>query len=91
MQALSVGIMSFFDEDLPSDYYRDFLWEEHQKGKRGVQRNEMQEQIHVLTMEKKLLADELTCIKAKLQLYDKLFLMLIGILIVFCVVFGMKA
>ncbi|PWA92197.1 hypothetical protein CTI12_AA082140 [Artemisia annua] len=85
------GYYEFFDEDLPSDYYRDLLWEEHQKGKRGVQRNEMQEQIHVLTMEKNLLADELTCTKAKLQLYDKLFLILIGILIVFCVVFGMKA
>jgi hypothetical protein len=66
------------------------LHEEHQKVKRGMQRNEMQEDIDVLTMEKNQLVHELTCTKSKLQLYDRLFLILIGIIIIFCLVFGMK-
>jgi hypothetical protein len=45
------GFYEFFDGDLPSDYYRE-LYDEHQKAKRGNQRNEMQEDIDVLTMEK---------------------------------------
>ncbi|PWA38834.1 hypothetical protein CTI12_AA576150 [Artemisia annua] len=46
------GYYEFFDDDLPSDYYRELLYDEHQKVKRGNQRNEMQEDIEVLTMEK---------------------------------------
>ena len=84
------GFYEFFDEDLPSDYYRELLFEEHEKVKRALQRNEMQEDIDVLTMEKQQLVHELTCTKSKLQLYDRLFLILLGIIIIFCVVFGMK-
>ncbi|PWA48672.1 hypothetical protein CTI12_AA488680 [Artemisia annua] len=68
----------FFHDDLPSEYYRELLYEEHQKVKKGNQRNEMQEHIVVLTMEKKLLVEELNCTKSKLQLYNRLFLILIA-------------
>ncbi|PWA13621.1 hypothetical protein CTI12_AA632050 [Artemisia annua] len=84
------GYYEFFDDDLPSDYYRELLYDEHQKVKRGNQRNEMQEDIEVLTMEKNQLVHELSCTRSKLELYDSLFRILIGILIIICVVFGMK-
>ncbi|PWA46003.1 hypothetical protein CTI12_AA512870 [Artemisia annua] len=84
------GFYEFFDDDLPSDYYRELLYDEHQKAKRGNQRNEMQEDIDVLTMEKAQLDHELTCTKSKLKLYDRLFIILIGIIIIFSIVFGMK-
>ncbi|PWA58602.1 hypothetical protein CTI12_AA398290 [Artemisia annua] len=84
------GYYEFFDDDLPSDYYRELLYDEHQKVKRGNQRNEMQEDIEVLTMEKNQLVHELSCTRSKLELYDRLFRILIGILIIICVVFGMK-
>lgn len=84
------GFYEFFDDDLPSDYYRELLFDEHEKVKRGLQRTEMQEDIDVLTMEKNQLLHELTCTKSKLQLYDRLFLILIVVIIIFSVVFGMK-
>ena len=66
------------------------MYEEHEKVKRGNQSWEMQDDIEVLTMEKNQLIHELNCTRSKLDLYDRLFRTLIGILIIICVLFGMK-
>lgn len=80
----------FFDEDLPSDYYRQLLLDLHARARRGSETVEMQEHIGVLTMEKARLVQELTVTKSKLQLYDRIFVILVGVLLVLCLVLGMR-
>ncbi|PWA55581.1 hypothetical protein CTI12_AA422550 [Artemisia annua] len=84
------AVFQFFYDDLPSDYYRELLFDLHSRVRRGTQTTDMQEHIGMLSMEKARLVQELTVSRAKLQLYDRIFVILVGVLLVLCVVLGMR-
>ncbi|PWA49967.1 hypothetical protein CTI12_AA476900 [Artemisia annua] len=84
-------VYEFLDDDLPSQYYKDLVYgfQRH----RGMDTGPMIEALALeksrledeLKVTKSTLEDELKARKAKLELYDRLFMVMLGCLCVICV------
>ena len=90
-------VYEFLDDDLPSQYYKDMVYGFLQR-QRGMDNGPMIESLALeksrleeeLKVTKSRLGDDLKAAKAKLELYDKLFMVMLGCLCVICVGIGMS-
>ncbi|GJT71280.1 hypothetical protein Tco_1030566 [Tanacetum coccineum] len=65
------NIYDFLDDDLPSEYYKELLYEMLQKHKQLKKHVDYEQLINVLAMDKSRLEEELKATKSKLKLYDR--------------------
>ncbi|PWA88684.1 hypothetical protein CTI12_AA117700 [Artemisia annua] len=90
-------VYEFLDDDLPSEYYKELVFGFFQR-QRGVDSRPMVEALALersrleeeLKVTKTTLEDELKTKKAKLEVYDRLFMVMLGCLCVMCVGIGMS-
>lgn len=82
-------VHEFLDDDLPSEYYKDLVHGFLEKEKRLNKIVEYHQVIDTLALDKSNKEEELTAMKAKLKLHDRLFIILLGSFAVVCVGFGM--
>ncbi|PWA51966.1 hypothetical protein CTI12_AA458150 [Artemisia annua] len=90
-------VYEFLDDDLPSQYYKDLVYGffQRQRGRDNgpmiealaLEKSRLEEELKVT---KSRLEDELNSRNAKLELYDKLFMVMLGCLCVICVGMGMS-
>jgi hypothetical protein len=81
--------MSFFDDDLPSEYYQELLLGLLQNEKRRNNTVNYQQVIDAIALEKSIMEEELNDMKSKFKLYERLVFILLGSFAVVCVGFGM--
>ncbi|GJX33997.1 calcium-binding EF-hand family protein [Tanacetum coccineum] len=82
-------VCDFFDDDLPSEYYKQLLYEMFQNKKQSKKHMDYEQVINVLAMEKSTCEEELRATKSKLKLHDMLFFIMLRTFSVVCVGFGM--
>ncbi|GJU09952.1 hypothetical protein Tco_1132348 [Tanacetum coccineum] len=66
------NVYDFLDDDLPSEYYKELLYEMFEKQKQLKKHMNYEQVINVLAMEKSMCEEELRATKSKLKLYDSL-------------------
>ncbi|GJV86792.1 hypothetical protein Tco_1530730 [Tanacetum coccineum] len=67
------NVYDFLDDDLPSEYYKELLYEMFEKQKQLKKHMNYEQVINVLAMEKSMCEEELRATKSKLKLYDSQF------------------
>ena len=90
-------VYEFLDDDLPSQYYKDlvFGFYQRQRGRDngpmieaiGLEKSRLEEELKAT---KSTLEHELMTGKAKLELYDRLFMVMLGCLCIICVGIGLS-
>ncbi|GJY76454.1 hypothetical protein Tco_0481570 [Tanacetum coccineum] len=65
------NVYDFLDDDLPSEYYKELLYEMLQKQKQLKKGVDYEQVINVLAMDKSMLEEELRATNSKLKLYDR--------------------
>ncbi|GJR05403.1 hypothetical protein Tco_0528387 [Tanacetum coccineum] len=62
------NVYNFLDDDLPSEYYKELLYEIFQKQKQSKKHMDYEQVVNVLAMEKSMCEEELRATKSKLKL-----------------------
>lgn len=75
----------FLDGELPNQYYKDLVYELHNDLKGFQLDTDRQPSFE----EESKLKQELKLATGKLQVYERLFILMLGVLIVLCVVIGL--
>ncbi|GJW97897.1 hypothetical protein Tco_0179705 [Tanacetum coccineum] len=88
---LKCNVYDFLDDELPSEYYKELLYEMFQKQKQSKKHMDYEQVINVLAMKNSMCEEELRATKSKLKLYDRLFFIMLGTFSRVCVGFGMLA
>jgi len=78
------SLYQFLDDELPSQYYKDLVFELHN----SVECFKMDNESTMLFEEGLKLKEDLKVANGKLQLYERLFRLMLGGLSVLCVVIG---
>ena len=78
------------DVELPSEYYKELFFELHQEleGLKLSNNSELYEEIEVSRMEVLKVKEELKIGKAKLQVFERVFMLMLGVVVVLCFVIG---
>ncbi|GJW11560.1 hypothetical protein Tco_1577387 [Tanacetum coccineum] len=65
------NVYNFLNDDIPSEYYKELLYEMFQKQKQSKKHMDYEQVVNVLAMEKSMCEEELRATKSKLKLHDR--------------------